>query len=67
MICSIFNIEEKSKDIFNTPQHDPLTAHISLALVGHFGFCYILPTRVSYGKTSYMCGTLGESRKKYKK
>jgi len=38
MICSILNIEEKSKDIFNTPQYDPLTAYISLAPVGHFGF-----------------------------
>ena len=67
MICSILNIEEKSKDIFNTPQHDPLTAYISLAPVVHFEFWHILPTRVSYGKTSYMCGTLGESRKKYNK
>lgn len=44
------NIEEKSEDIFNTPQHDPLTAYISLAPVDHFGFCHILPLRVRYGK-----------------
>lgn len=61
------NIEEKSEDIFNTPQHDPLTAYISLAPVDHFGFYHILPLRVRYGKTSYTYGALGESRKKYKK
>ena len=28
--------------------------------VGRFGLCHILPSRVRYGKTSYMRETLGE-------